>query len=153
MYARIDVDEISVKRYGRRVEDLGESEVKELAAWIASEVLRLLADYRYIRIRVDSEYAARLIWLRIRRAACRGDFACQHSVYVRDEDVVIRPTSLAGMLASSVNRDVSIDIRDVIGFLKIIGAQAVEVVAPGTYYVLLRIAYERKPVVAHEPVQ
>jgi len=152
MYTRIDVDEVSTRRYGRRVEDLDESEVKELAAWIASEVLRFLADYRYIRIRVDSEYAARLIWLRVRKAACKGEVMCQHSMYVRDEDVVIRPASLAGMLASSVNRDVSIDIRDVIGFLKVLGAQAVEVVAPNVYYVLLRIAYER-PVVAHEPAQ
>jgi len=153
MYTRIDVDEVSMRRYGRRAEDLDESEAKELAAWIASEVSRLLADYRYIRIRVDSEYVARLIWLRIRRAACKGDFACQHSMYARDEDVVIRPSTLAGMLASSVNRDVSIDIRDVIGFLKVVGAQAIEVVAPNVYYVMLRIAYETRPAVAHEQAQ
>jgi len=144
MYIRIDADEGARRRYGRPVEDLTESEAREFAAWLASEAAGLLSQYRYIRIRTESEYFADLLMRKLRRAVCKGGYACQHSMYFREDGAIVRPATLAGILTSALVNDVSIDIRDVIGFLKIAGAQAVEVVTPAVYRVLLRIEVERK---------
>jgi len=149
LFKIISVDEIARRRYGKSVEDLDESDVKELAAWLASEIMgSLKSGSRYVRIKAQTGYIASVIEYSIKNRLCSptaGEvIECQYAYYERGEDAYTYKCDMyvacyIAALAYAITRRFDISISDVLSYLKIIDAVAVEIVTSESYRLIIKI--------------
>jgi len=149
LFKIISVDEIARRRYGKSVEDLDESDVKELAAWLASEIMGLLkSGSRYVRVKAQTEYVASVIEYSIKNRLCKPTteevIECQYAYYERGEDAYMYKCGEYGAcyimpLVYAITRRLDISINDVLSYLKIIDGVAVEIVSNESYRLIIKI--------------
>jgi len=148
-YYRIDADAVAKKRYAKATEELTESELLEYLGWLATEVhSAILGGARYVRVYAASDVLAQMLAAAVERRLCRNDerrvYACQKSYYTHATGLVHQCGAAANCYIAPltyhmvVRRDVGIE--DVLSYLRIIDAVAVDVATPsGAYAMILRI--------------
>jgi len=141
-YRYIDADEVARKRYGRPVEDLAESEAEELLRVLARMAVNACA--RYVRVRVSDKSLAYKLWRLVEDEAWRVYDYVEVASYDYEEGSLYADGDYARPLAYAVSHYPYLAIRDVISYLMIVDAYAIDIAAPSLYCVVLMYKYERE---------
>jgi len=141
MYIRIDADEVSKKRYGRHVEDLTESEAEELLRVLARMAVN--AGARYVRVRIGDKGLAYKLWRLVEEEAWRVYDYVEVAAYDYEEGSLYADGEYARPLAYAVTHYPHLAVRDVLSYLMIVDAYAIDIAAPSLYCVVLTYKYEK----------